>query len=384
MKNILIVGGTGVLSYAVVNEALKKGFNVTCINRGKSKTQTLPPEVEIIIANYHQADIIKTKLEGRFFDSVIDVLCYSEKEIEYSVSLFKDICKQYIFISSCAVYNKGNGDYACNEDSQKINPVWEYSVNKWKCEEKLIELAKQHNLTYTIVRPAVTYGNTRIPYGITPEYGYHGTLIFRLLNKKPIILWDGGEAYSTITRVEDFAIGVVGLLGNKEAYNEAYHIVGDERYKWKDVINELANLLNVTPVYVNLTKEEFATETPKKRGEILGGRGISQILDNSKIKKAIPNFKTTIPLREGLKMTLDYYISKEYLNGIDYNFDGEWDRIAKKYSHIKPLGFIDYLKQNKRQDRLTYWLAYNKENLSGKICNLAIRSLRKIKRLTKR
>ena len=40
-KNILIVGGTGVISFAVVKQALSQGFDVTCINRGKNRTQTV-------------------------------------------------------------------------------------------------------------------------------------------------------------------------------------------------------------------------------------------------------------------------------------------------------------------------------------------------------
>lgn len=360
--DILIVGGTGVISYAIVNEALKKGIHVTCINRGQSKEQKLPSEVEIILTDYHQKNIIEEKLKGRFFDVIIDVLCYTEKDIDYSVSLFKDKCKQYIFFSSCAVYNKGKGNYECTEDSELINPLWDYSINKVKCEQKLIKLASEHNFNYTIVRPAVTYGNTRIPYGITPPYGYHGTLIHRILNEKPIILWDDGQTISTITRVEDFAIGLVALLGNEKAYNQAFHIVGDERHTWKEVIDTLGEVLGTTPIYFNLSKEAFAEEIPTRKGEILGGRGINQLLNNSKIKTIAPNMKTYIPLKEGLRMTVEYYRKKNYLKGIDYSFDGDWDRIISKYT-IKgeyKLGFVDYLKNATFKDRKNYYFALHK------------------------
>lgn len=383
--NILIVGGTGVISFAVVNEAVKQGINVTCINRGRSKSQTLPQNVEIIIADYHNRDLVESKLNGRFFDAVIDVLCYDEKDIEYSVSLFHNKCKQYIFFSSCAVYNKGKGDYECTEDSPLINPVWEYSINKVKCEKKLISLSETYNLNYTIVRPAVTYGNTRIPYGITPTYGYHGTIIKRLLSNKPIILWDNGDAYSTITRVEDFAIGLVGLLGNEKAYNQAFHIVGDERHKWKEVIDFLGEILNVKPIYINLSKEEFANEMPNRRGEILGGRGISQLLDNSKLKSVVPNFKTNITLKEGLKMTVDYYLKNNYLLGIDYSFDGEWDRIIKKQQKKSVseynVRFIDYLGNATNNDRLKYYMSRNKNRIDGRIIILINRIGEKIRRM---
>lgn len=383
--NILIVGGTGVISYAVVNEAIKKGIHVTCINRGRSKEQKLPSEVEIILADYRQRSLIEQKLKGRFFDAIIDVLCYTEKDIDYSVSLFKDKCKQYIFFSSCAVYNKGKGDYECTEDSELVNPVWPYSIKKVECEHKLMQLASEYKFNYTIIRPAVTYGNTRIPYGILPPYGFHGTLIQRILNRKPIILWDEGRSISTITRVEDFAIGLVGLLGNEQAYDQAFHIVGDERHTWKEVIDTLGEILSVTPVYFSLSKEIFAKEVPLRQGEIMGGRGINQLLDNSKIKSIVPEMGTYIPLKEGLKMTVDYYMNHNYLKGIDYSFDGDWDRIIIKYDKEKKykLNFVDYFNNATNHDKRTYYLALHKNRIDVKIVKAILSIARRITKLAR-
>ena len=355
MKSLLVVGGTGVISFAVVSEALKRGFRITCINRGKAKNQKLPSEVEIIKADYRDKILVEQKLSNRFFDVVIDVLCYTEEDIDYSVSLFKDRCEQYIFFSSCAVYNKGNGDYECTENSPLINPIWQYSIDKVKCELRLISLAQEYNFNYTIVRPAVTYGNTRIPYGVTPPYGYHGTIIQRIIHHKPIILWDEGSAISTITRVEDFAIGLVGLLGNKRAYNDVFHIVGDERHTWKDVIDYVGEILNIKPVYCSITKEQMAEEMPERKGEILGGRGINQLLNNSKIKSIVPEFKTNIPLKKGLEMTVNYYMNHNYLNGIDFRFDRLWDTISKKYNgSCGNIEYIDYMNNARFIDKVIY------------------------------
>ena len=276
-----------------------------------------------------------------------------------------------------------------------INPVWDYSINKVKCEEKLKELCEKNNLIYTIVRPAITYGNTRIPYGITPPYGYHGTLIHRMLSKKPIILWDDGEAYSTITHVEDFAYGLVGIIGNVEAYNQVYHIVGDERVQWKKVIELMGEILGVTPITLSVSKEKLAEEIPSRKGEILGGRGINQLLDNTKIKKTVKGFGTRISLKDGMTRTIEYYKDNKYLKGIDYGFDGDWDRIVKKIcqeNHIPlslyNIGFIDYLGTAKRSDRLDYFLSYYQDCYAIKIMqkfsfvlrNIISKSISRLKR----
>ena len=382
---LLIIGGTGVLSYAVAQEAIKQGIDVTCINRGISKAQQLPDNIKVITADYRNEVDLRKKIEGLYFDAVIDVLCYTEKDIDYSVSLFKSICRQYIFISSCAVYNKGKGDYYCTEDSELVNPIWDYSINKVKCEKKLIALAEKEGFIYTIVRPAVTYGNTRIPYGITPPYGYHGTLMQRILHHKPIILWDNGETYSTITHVDDFAVGLVGLLGNPKAFNQAFHIVGDNRYHWKDVIITMGEILGVEPVFFNMAKEEYAEEIPLRKGELLGGRGINQLLDNSKIKRAVPGFKSTISLKEGLSRTIEYYQNHNYVKGIDWKFDAETDRVIKKWCKIKTIdfnqyniSFIDYFGNATLQDKMQYCSEFYKE---FKVLNYGLRIVNKVSKL---
>lgn len=44
--NALIVGGTGVISTAVVDEAVAQGVDVTCINRGNNHGNKLNPNVK--------------------------------------------------------------------------------------------------------------------------------------------------------------------------------------------------------------------------------------------------------------------------------------------------------------------------------------------------
>ena len=189
--NVLIIGGTGVLSSAVTNEALRQGFKVTMINRG-SRSNLIPDNVEFLKSDKNDLKKIRHLLGERRFDAVMDYLCYSDDEVADSFNFYSHYTKQYFFISSCAVYNTTLGE-VCREDSPKILPIWSYSVNKWASEKHLEILAKKSDTNYTIIRPCVTYGDTRIPYGISPKYGYHWTLVSRILNEKPIIRWNCRE-----------------------------------------------------------------------------------------------------------------------------------------------------------------------------------------------
>jgi nucleoside-diphosphate-sugar epimerase len=368
---LLLVGGTGVLSTAITQEALKKNIEIYMINRG-NHMNLIPQEVHLLKTDINNKDTINSLLQNLYFDVVIDFICYTEKELEYSFNLFKNKARQYVFISSCEVYDKRN-DW-CDEEAPKVNAVWKYSIDKYKCEQLLIKLAYKNGVNYTIVRPAVTYGNTRIPYGIVPPYGCHWTIVERILNGKPIITWNKGENFYNITYVDDFAVGVVGLLGNEKAFNEAFNVVGDEIPTWKEVLDTLSELLNKNVKTFDISSEYYAKEVPSKKGEILGGRAVSVKISNQKLKSIVSEFKQNTTLKEGIKRTLDYYKSHNYIYGIDYVFDADTDRIITKHAKKNNIStenfnlyFIDYLKESKFKNKYTYILNYNKDHYLGKL-----------------
>jgi len=381
---ILIIGGTGVLSSAVVVEAIHKGFNVTIINRGR-QAHRIPKGVELIIADAKDKQTISEKLGKRSFDAVIDFICYTDTQTTESFQFYHHYTSQYFFISSCAVYDsriKG----ICDEEAPKVMPLWWYSKAKWQSEEHLIKLAANTTTSYTIVRPSITYGDTRIPYGISPMYGYHWTLVERMRHNKPILTWNKGLNRSNMMRVEDFAVGLVGLIGNPKAINESFNICGDEAPQYLDVLNAVSEYTQNNLRAIDVTPEFYAEESPNKSGEILCGRALDSINDNSKIKKVVPEFRQKIGLLQGIGKTIEAYRNQNFQKGIDWAFDGETDRIAKKWcknngidtSQFK-FGFIDYFDNATLKDKFKFYQEYHKDRTYMKILNLFFRVLCKLR-----
>lgn len=356
MKSILLIGGTGVISSAVVQVAIKKGLLVTTVTRGKRK---LPQGISNIICDKEDKEKLSQLLDSHY-DAVIDFLCYTEAELENSFKFYSNYTGQYFFISSCAVYDtRVRG--IIKEDHPKQLPIWKYSIDKWAAEQKLMSLASATSCKYTIIRPAITYDNTRIPYGITPEYGYHWTLCARILSGKPIIMWNNGENHRNMMRVEDFAIGMVGLIGNKDAYNEAFNICGDEVSSWRDVLSIVEKYLHKKAIIINMPSEFYAEQIPYRAGELLGGRSIDSKNSNEKIKAVVPEFKQSISIEEGIYKTLDAYKENNFENGIDWRFDAETDRAIEiwcKHEGVSTkemnLEFVDYLGSATLEDRIHY------------------------------
>lgn len=197
-----------------------------------------------------------------------------------------------------------------------------------------------------------------------------------------------------MTRVEDFAVGVVGLIGNEKAYNEAFNACGHEAPTWNDVLDAIAKAIGKKAKTVDITSEFYAKELPTRRGEILGGRSIDSVIDNSKLKAAVPEFDQTIFIDEGVKMTIDAYRNNNYEAGIDWTFDGDTDRIISKWCRKNGIStdgmnlhFFDYLGNATAGQRFQYFMERNKDNIFilalKKGLHFTKRVINKIKKLTR-
>lgn len=380
MKQLLLIGGTGVLSSEVTKLALSKGMQVTMINRGNRK---IADGVVLIKSDKHNYQFIQSRLQGLHFDAVIDFLCYTPEEVRRSFLLYSEFTDQYFLISSCAVFDKREEGRRHIESDPKPLKIWSYSVNKYESEKLLLSLASGSKCNYTIIRPSITYDNTRIPYGISPRYGYHWTLAARVLADKPIIRWKEGKTRYNMMRVEDFAVGVIGLIGNPKAYNEDFNICSDDTPTFNDVLVVLGKILNHNVKTIDITSEFYASEYPSRAGEILGGRSVDELNSNAKIKKIVPEFRQNINLYEGIEMTVNAYLSQNYQHGIDWKFDADTDRIIRKWCKHNAISFddfnlrfTDYLGTATLKDRIAYWKEYYKKSWFMRIVNAVRRRLR--------
>lgn len=363
--NILIIGGSGILSSAVVDQCIDKGYNVTMMNRGNNSAYT-NESANLIICDARDESAVRKKTSGTHFDVVIDFIVFNLEQLKRSLSLFGNIADQYIFISSAQAYNTSIQKEHVETD-ETPQPLWSYSVNKDICEKYLQSYCKEHRINYTIVRPGVNYDNRRIPYGMYPPIGKHWTIVARILAGKPIITWNNGENKLNLTRVEDFASGMVGLLGNQKAYNECFNVVGDYIYSWKQVLEILEKLLHVPVKTVDLPLSLYADELEKEDKEmLLGGRACDLVCSNTKLKSVVPEFHSTINLEKGIQMTLDWYRNNDYYQGFDYRWDAEQDRIIKNHSAIRfNGGFKDYSSTSSLvclSNRCTYNIEFYKNN----------------------
>lgn len=352
---ILIIGGTGVLSTDILRRSTECAYDVSVLNRGNHNSQ-IQGNVTIYKADIRNIAEVDASLGNAKFDVVVDFLSFNVNDLKATFGYFRNRCKQYIYISSACVFRRRAEDGIILEDSPKPNRDLPYSVKKYECEQWLLRNAKETDCKYTVVRPYITYGDTRIPFGIAPAAGYHWTIVSRINCNKPMFLWDGGIARCTLMHSKDFAYNFVQLYLNDKAYNEDINLVGDYVYSWRAMLEILYDILGGDKNnIVSIPTEQIALILPCYRDFLVGDRSLNAVFDNSKLKRCIPNFRQNIALREGMSETLNYYASNSCLNGIDYGYDGRVDKLIERVCKCR-LRFVDYLKSRSIRDKISYYV----------------------------
>lgn len=376
---VLLIGGTGILSTDIVEESLKRNYEVYIINRG-NRNNDIDSRVKVIIGDIRDAEQIKEKIKKEQFDVVIDFLSFNKQQLQNTLDIFENKCDQFIFISSATVYRKTKKGEKITEKTELINDVWDYAQGKIECEELLKENYKKNKQCYTIVRPYVTYSNRRIPFAIIPSKQW--TLANRILLDKPILLWDGGKAICTLTQTKDFAVGIVGLFKNPKAYQEDFHITTDYTLSWRKALEDIGKALEKKPVIADIPSNFIAKYMPEYTGVLFGDKGLDRVFDNSKIKNAVPEFNASTKFEDGIKETIQYYKEHPEIQGIDYSWDAKIDSVISKY--YKSIKKKDYDK-----NKLTIKSYNTKLNLKEKIKYTTYRnmfiykSIKKIKNIIK-
>ena len=85
---------------------------------------------------------------------------------------------------------------------------------------------------------------------------------------------------------------------------------------------------------------DFLAETGKKYGydyggELLGDKSVSVVFDNRKLKRAVPDMKTSVPFHIGVRKTLAYIEAHPECQTEDPDFDAYCDRVIAALEKAK-------------------------------------------------
>lgn len=318
---VLFIGGTGNISASVSKLCIEKGINLHLLNRGKSGVAI--EGTTTLLGDVSEPDHLARVLEGNKWDVVVDWIAFTPQDVERDIELFRGKVGQYIFISSASAYQKPPVSPVITESTPLYNPYWEYSRDKIACEERLNHAYREEDFPITIVRPSFTY-DTVIPVAIGGWNEY--TVVDRMKKGKKVIVHGDGTSLWTITHAEDFAKGFIGLLGHQQAIGQPFTITSDEVLTWDQIYRTVAEAASAEANIVHIATDYLVRFDKSLAGPLLGDKSHCAIFDNSKIKSFVPDYRATIPLREGVKRTLAWFDAdpkrKVVLDGTNKMMDG--------------------------------------------------------------
>ena len=329
----LFIGGTGNISSACGRLALSRGVKLSILSRGQRSQSGLTDAV-FLRGDINKEQEIKALLKGKYFDVLVNFIAYTPEEVERDIQLFSGICDQYIFISSASAYQKPPTHPVITESTPLSNPFWDYSRDKIACEDLLMKAYREKGFPVTIVRPSHTY-ETVIPVAIGSWEDF--TIIDRMRKGGRVIIHGDGTSLWTITHSDDFAKGFVGLMGNEQAIGHSFHITSDELLNWNQIYQAVADAAGAELKAVHIATDFICNKADEMeqewmRGNLLGDKAQSAIFDNTKIKRFVPGYVATIPFREGIKKTVEWFDSRPERIWIDEGNNQLMDAILKAYS----------------------------------------------------
>lgn len=283
--NILITGGTLFASRYTAEYFVQKGHNVYVLNRD---TKHQSDGVILIKGDRHN---LGDTLKSYDFDVIIDVTAYNENDIADLVSALGNI-KQYIFISSSAVYPETLPQPFNEAQECGVNEFWgDYGTNKIAAEKYLLKKIPQ---AY-IIRPPYLYGKM--------NNLYREAFVFECAeNDIPFYIPKDGKMPLQFFDIEDMC-RFIEILLDKQPEQHIFNVGNPETVDINEWVKACYSVLGKTP-------QIKYVESGINQRDYFPFLDYGYVLDVAEMSKLM---KTVKPLEQGLKESYVWYKNNKEL-----------------------------------------------------------------------
>ncbi|WP_061996818.1 NAD-dependent epimerase/dehydratase family protein [Clostridium sp. ATCC 25772] len=300
MKGILVTGGTSFVSKYVAKYFQSKNYEVYVLNRG---TKQQIENVNLICADRNN---LKACLKDYSFDAIIDVCAYNQQDVKNildAVGEFKD----YIFISSSAVYPETNIQPFSETQRTGLNKIWgKYGTDKIEAEKYLFSKVPNGY----ILRPPYLYGPM--------QNIYREPFVFECaLRNRKFYIPNDGKMKLQFFHVDDLCKVIEGIL-DKHPKNHIFNVGNSELVDINTFV-ELCYKVVDTPL-----EKVYITNHSNQR-DYFSFYNYEYSLDVTRQSELLVEQKD---LFEGLKESYEWFKNnfnevgkKEYIKYIEQNFE---------------------------------------------------------------
>ena len=329
--NVLILGGTGVISREIVRQGLEKGFEITTFNRG-SRPDSYQDRIRVIHGDRRDAADFAEKMKDIRVDTVIDMICFNAADARQTIEVFRDKAKQIIFTSSIAAYDRPYHSYPIREEAEllRTSPDFAYGFQKAEAERYLQTQIGQPGAAITIIRPSLTFGDGTPNLGILRQ---NRNLVRRIREGKPVVMVGEGVIPWSFTFAKDLASAYLLSCGNEKTYNDCFHITNTEIVMWEDLYRAIGKAVGREPVMYYISSHLLREFYPSVCEHLNFEKVHFSVFSNEKFQKAAPEYQPRVSLEEGIRDLIAWWEA----SGFPYDEQKELleDRICACYEQFR-------------------------------------------------
>ena len=280
---ILLIGGAGFVSGAILRVAAERGHEVTAVTRGRRPLVPGLARAHLTLDREEAGFVGRIDRDG--FDAVIDCVCMRADHAGQAVELARG-GKRLIMISSDYVYDPRHRKLFLTEAEARFTNRDDMGGFKRQAEEIVLAADAAGSVRATILRPPHVYGPGSNP-GTIPRHGRSISLLDDIDAGKTLHLLQGGLGLIQPVHVDDLARVTVAMLDRPDAVGQAYNAPGPELMThldyYRTIADGLGRSLSVTAYWPE------GGEAPDVNHYVGGHR----CYDGGRLNALLPDFRYT-------------------------------------------------------------------------------------------
>ena len=334
---VLVIGGTGLISGAVTRALIGRGHVVTIFHRGSTMPLGgLPANVRQLIGDRSDTPgFINTLRENGPWDCVIDMIGGTQADAMAFAQAVSGRTQQVIACSTTSVYGRPFASVPVREDAA-CAPSFPYGQNKLAYEQQLRQAAAENRFALSIIRPGHTYDRSS---PIIHSLGRRTSHLDRLIKGRPIIVHDDGQGLWSMAWADDIAEAFAGAVGNKRAKGRTSHVTGADTFTWNEYHGALAAALGAPdPEIIYVPATELARLAPERTQQCLRTLRYPGVYDCSAAREDL-GYSPKVGFAQGLARNVTCLRAAGHIEA--WSADDEYEKLVTTYIASSPRDSIE-------------------------------------------
>lgn len=258
--DVLLLGGSGLISGAAAAAFIAAGHRVSVLSRGR---RPLPAGVEAITADRADRAALAAALQGRRFDFTVDFLAFDAPDVEMLFHEPYASLGRYVMISTGQVYlvtDRATPPWREADADRPVMPEpeagtrahhnWVYGTGKRRAEATLRALRRSHGVRGVALRLPVVQGEADPTRRL---WAY----LERMLDGGPLLLPDGGQHPVRFVYVGDVAAALLAIAQGAPAEAAEYNLAQPDEPMLRAFLERVAALAGVEPKFIDVPTEQL-------------------------------------------------------------------------------------------------------------------------------